>query len=179
MEVNGLAFTTELLKTPNVLAKFTEVAPGAETVIAWGTPVTMVAPVAGDEIASAPPAAGFTVYATVLALPNAVAVTLADPANSPDTVVVAVPVELVVAVIAPKPSTVASVAANVTVAPGTALPLASVTNALKFREFPPTVNVVPPELTKFKDAPLICTSNVAALAEQAVQVAVTVATRVD
>jgi hypothetical protein len=39
--------------------------------------------------------------------------------------------------------------------------------------------VVPPEVARAKEAPLICTCNVAALAEQAAQLAVTVATRVD
>jgi hypothetical protein len=164
-------------KVPKVLKKFMDAAPGADTLMVWPRLVTIAELFAGDEIASTPPTAGFTVNGCVLAFPRADTVILALPDANPETVVDATPPTVVAAALL-RPRTVESVVAKVTGVPESKTPLASFTVADKTTVLPPAVNVVPPELETVTVAPLICTGTEDVVAVQAEQLAVTVATRV-
>lgn len=161
---------------PSVVAKVTEDAPGTETTMVFAVFVTITELLAG-EVTAITVVARPLIYAWDLALPIAVTFTLELPAANPDTATVAIPDPLVTAVVALKPRTAGSVAANDTVTPEMGTPNVFLTVALSVPLEPPTTSEETPELFKAMLAPTTLTVTVAGVAVHAVHDAVSVETR--
>ena len=99
------------------------------------------------------------------------------PAANPETATIATPDPLVTAVMALKPRTAGSVAANDTVTPVMGTPNVSLTVALSVALEPPTTSEETPELFNAMLAPTTLTVTVAGLAVHAMHEAVSVEIR--